>query len=120
MSRRKAVDPNVLEKLIKKQEQPVKDFQQASEEFFKHCKIKGLSPDTIMYYQKELKGPFRAFVEIDVRINDVRAMKTQDIENWVEHMLEQNRAVSSINARMRAGRTFMNYCLKKDCWILLI
>ncbi|MEH7075793.1 tyrosine-type recombinase/integrase [Neobacillus drentensis] len=113
MSRRKSVSTNILEKLVQQQEQPSKDFQKASEEFLKHCKIKGLSPDTIQFYQKELKGLSRALVEIDVLLNDLRTIKTQDIENWVEYMLEINRAVSSINARMRAGRTFMNYCLKK-------
>ncbi|MEH7082776.1 tyrosine-type recombinase/integrase [Neobacillus drentensis] len=113
MSRRKEVNTKVLERLIQKQEQSVKDFQQASVEFFKHCKIKGLSPDTIKFYQKELKGFSRALIEIDVPLKDVRALRTQDIESWIEHMLENNRAVSSINARMRAGRTFMNYCLKK-------
>lgn len=114
MSRRKTVSTNVLEKLIKKQEQPIKDFQQASEEFFKHCRIKGLSPDTVLFYQKELKGLFRAWAEINVSLNDVRILTTQDLENWVEYMLDHNRAISSINARLRAGRTFMNYCLKKD------
>jgi integrase/recombinase XerD len=113
MSRRKSVSVNVLEKLVQKQEQPSRDFQKATEEFLKHCKIKGLSPDTVKFYDKELKGLSRALVEIEVLLKDVRNLKTDDIENWVEYMLENNRAVSSINARMRAGRTFMNYCLKK-------
>ncbi|KZR59967.1 tyrosine-type recombinase/integrase [Pseudobacillus badius] len=113
MSRRKSVSTNVLEKLVQQQEQPSKDFQKASEEFFKHCKIKGLSPDTVKFYDKELKGLSRALAEIEVSLKDVRTLKSNDIEHWVEYMLENNRAVSSINARMRAGRTFMNYCLKK-------
>ncbi|SMQ78372.1 integrase/recombinase XerD [Bacillus sp. OV166] len=113
MSRRKSVSTNVLEKLVQQQEQPSKDFQKASEEFLKHCKIKGLSIDTVKFYDKELKGLSRALVVIEVSLKDVRTFKTNDVESWVEYMLENNRAVSSINARMRAGRTFMNYCLKK-------
>lgn len=115
MTRRKGTTSvKVLEKLVQQKEQPSKSFLEASEEFFKHCKIKGLTPDTIRFYQKELKGFSRALVEIDVPLKDVKAIKTQDVENWVEFMLEQKRAISSINARMRAGRTFMNYCLKKS------
>jgi integrase/recombinase XerD len=113
MSRRKSVSINVLEKLVQQKEQPSKDFQKATEEFLKHCKIKGLSPDTVKFYDKELKGLSRALVEIEVSLKDVRTLMTNDIECWVGYMLENNRAVSSINARMRAGRTFMNYCLKK-------
>jgi integrase/recombinase XerD len=104
----------VLEKLAQQKEQPPKDFHKASDEFLRHCKIKGLSPDTVKFYEKELKGLFRALVEIEVSLSDVRMIKTHDVESWVEFMLEHNRAVSSINARMRAGRTFMNYCLKKS------
>jgi hypothetical protein len=52
VTRRKAVNTNVLEKLIQKHEQPVKDFQQAAEEFFRHSRIKGLSPDTVKFYQR--------------------------------------------------------------------
>lgn len=113
MSRRKTVSTNVLEKLVQQEEQPSKDFQKASEEFLKHCKIKGLSLDTVKFYDKELKGLSRALVEIEVSLKDVRPLRTNDIESWIEYMLEKKRAISSINARMRAGRTFMNYCLKK-------
>lgn len=115
MTRRKrTTSVKVLEQIIQKQEKPSKSFLEASEEFFKHCRIKGLSPDTVKFYQKELKDLFRAFIEINIPLKDMKTMKTGDVESWVEFMLEQNRAVSSINARMRAGRTFMNYCLKKS------
>lgn len=113
MSRRKSVSVNVLEKLVQQQEQSSRDFQKASEEFLKHCRIKGLSPDTVKFYDKELRGLSRALVEKEVSLLDVRSLETNVIESWVDYMLENNRAVSSINARMRAGRTFMNYCLKK-------
>lgn len=112
--RRTTVNTKVLEKLIQLKEQPSISFQKASQEFFKYCRIKGLSPDTVQFYQKELKGLSSALVDMDVPLIDIRAITTQEIENWVEYMLERNRAVSSTNARLRAGRTFMNYCLKKE------
>jgi integrase/recombinase XerD len=114
MTRRKGTTSvKVLENLIHQQEKPSKSFVEASEEFFKHCRIKGLSPDTVKFYQKELKGLFRALFEIDVPLSEMKVIKTQDVENWIEFMLEHNRAVSSINARMRTGKTFFNFCLKK-------
>lgn len=114
MSRKKSVSTNVLEKLVQQREITSRDFQKASEEFFKHCKIKGLSPDTVKFYIKELKGLTRAFADMGVCLDDVRAIRASDIENWIEYMLEYKRAVSSINARMRAGRTFLNFCMKKN------
>ncbi|PLR73789.1 hypothetical protein CYJ37_09735 [Bacillus sp. UMB0728] len=115
MSRRKGTTSmEVVEKLIKtKKEIPSKSFFEATGEFLKHCQIKGLSPDTIHFYGKELKGFSRALSDLDVSLNDVRTLETKHVENWIMYMQEKNRAISSINARMRAGRTFMNYCLKK-------
>ncbi|WP_433959264.1 site-specific integrase [Cytobacillus horneckiae] len=90
MTRRKETkNVKVLEKLVQQKEQPSKSFVEASEEFFKHCRIKGLSPDTVKFYQKELKGLFRALIEIEVQLKDVKTLKTQDVESWVEFMLEQ-------------------------------
>jgi integrase/recombinase XerD len=115
MARRKAAtSTKVLNKLAPKKEKASKDFQTVSQEFLRHCTIKGLSLDTVKFYDKELKGLFRAFHELDVLLVDVNALQTEDVEAWVEYMLKNNRAVSSINARMRAGRTFFNFCLKKE------
>jgi integrase/recombinase XerD len=114
MARRKGTTSvDVLEKLIQHDEAPSKGFLEAKEEFFRHCKIKGLSPDTVKFYEKELKGLFRVLVELEVPLLDIRTVRTKDIEKWVEYMLEKKRAVNSINARLRAGRTFFNFCLKK-------
>jgi integrase/recombinase XerD len=115
MARRKEVSVKTLEKLGNgTKEKPSKSFQKASEEFLRHCKIKGLSPESVKFYDKELKGLFRALVELGINTSDIRMIKTLDIENWIEFMLENKRAISSINARMRAGRTFMTFCKKKD------
>lgn len=92
MSRRKgSVSVQVLETLVGK-DQHVKNFSETTEEFLKHCTIKGLSPDSVKFYQKELKGLSRAFVDMEVSLSDVRTITIRDIENWVEYMLELNRA----------------------------
>lgn len=114
MSRRKGqTSVKILETLIKQQEQSLKSFSEVVDEFIKHCKIKGLSPDTIYFYQKELKGLIRALVELGVSLTDIKTLETKHIESWIIYMQENKRAVNSINARIRAGRTMLNYCLKK-------
>ena len=88
-------------------------FQKATLEFLKHCRIKGLSSETTKFYQKELKQISRAFAEISVPLSDVRKIKTVHIENFIEYQQELGRAVNTINSRIRAGRTFFNFCLRK-------
>jgi integrase/recombinase XerD len=114
MARRKATtSTKVLNALVPKREQASRDIQSVAKEFLRYCTLKGLSPDTVKFYEKELKGLLKALRELEVSLDDVRAMQTEDVENWVEYMLKNNRAASSINARMRAGRTFFNFCIKK-------
>lgn len=88
-------------------------FHKATTEFLKHCRIKGLSSATVKFYQKELKMVGRALSEISAPLLDIRKIKTAHIENFIEHQQELGRAVNTINSRLRAGRTFFNFCLKK-------
>lgn len=109
MARRKATtSTKVLNALVPKKEKASRDIQSVSKEFLRHCTIKGLSPDTVKFYEKELKGLLKALHELDVSLDDVRAGQTEDVENWVEYMLKNNRAVSSINARKGVGRTYID------------
>lgn len=94
-------------------EEETRSYEQAFHDFFKHCKIKGLSDDTILFYEKELTQIRKAFVQLDTPLDNVRLVKDQHIESFIENQLELNRAVSTINSRLRAGRTFFNYCLEK-------
>lgn len=89
-------------------------FQKATTEFLKHCRIKGLSSETTKFYQKELKQIGRAFAEISVPLSDVRKIKTSHIEDFIEYQQELGRATNTINSRLRAGRTFFNFCLRKE------
>ncbi|MEK5104350.1 tyrosine-type recombinase/integrase [Cytobacillus sp. FSL M8-0252] len=89
-------------------------MQNAITEFLKHCRIKGLSSHTEKFYDKELKQIKRAFTEIDVPLSDIRKIKTSDIEDFIEYQQSLNRAVSPINSRLRAGRTFFEFCLRKE------
>lgn len=89
-------------------------FHDAVNEFFAHCRIKGLSSETVKFYQKELKQTVRAYVDIDIPVTDIRKINTNHIERFIEYQQNLGRAVSTINARLRAGRTFFNFCLRKE------
>ncbi|WP_026575964.1 tyrosine-type recombinase/integrase [Bacillus sp. UNC438CL73TsuS30] len=115
MRRRKGVTNQLAQQLdtISKPSKKKINYHEAATEFLKHCRIKGLSSETIKFYQKELKQTVRAFVEIDAPIIDVRKLNTSHIEKFIEYLQDLGRAVNTINARLRAGRTFFNFCLRK-------
>ena len=55
----------------------------------------------------------RGLAEIEVSFSDVRKIKTADIENFIEYQQTLSRAINTINSRLRAGRTFFSFCLRK-------
>lgn len=99
--------------MINEQSVNSSNYADAFLDFLKHCRIKGLSPDTVKYYDKELKQTMRGFAEIEVPLDDICKINTTHIENFIVHQQSLNRAVSTINSRLRAGRTFFNFCLRK-------
>ncbi|MEZ0117138.1 UNVERIFIED_ORG: integrase/recombinase XerD [Heyndrickxia coagulans] len=89
------------------------NMQKGTVAFLKHCKLKGLSIDTIKFYDKELKQVRKAFFEIHVPLHDVSSVTNTHIEQFIEHMQALGRKVSTINARLRAMHTFYNFCVEK-------
>ncbi|WP_425415462.1 phage integrase SAM-like domain-containing protein [Peribacillus loiseleuriae] len=43
----------------------------------------------------------------------MRAVNAGHIEKFIEHLQNLGRAVNTINSRIRAGRTYFNFCLRK-------
>lgn len=113
MKRRKSVSTilSIEDKSIEKKR--TSSYPDSVLEFLKHCRIKGLSPYTVDFYEKELKQTRRALTEINVPLSDVRKINTEHIEKFIEYQQELGRATNTINARLRAGRTFFNFCLRK-------
>lgn len=72
-----------------------------------------MSEHTVSFYAKELKQTLRAFSEINAPITDIQKMSKKDVENFIINQQEYGRAVNTINARLRAGHTFFNFCLSK-------
>ncbi len=92
----------------------VHSFRKTTAEFLKHCRIKGLAPDTVKFYDKELKQIGRTFTETNAPISDVDKITFNHIEKFIEYQLANGMAASTINSRLRAGRTFFNYCARKE------
>ncbi|MEH6992630.1 tyrosine-type recombinase/integrase [Neobacillus drentensis] len=90
------------------------NFHESVTEFLRHCQIKGLSKETVKFYEKELKQTGRSFAEIDAPLYELRKFKTDHIEDFIEHQQGLGRAINTINSRLRAGRTFFNFCLRKE------
>lgn len=117
MSKRRSAISNVsVKKLLESSNTELPEnsnYKNAHVEFLKHCRIKGLSPETVKFYDKELKQTLRGFAEIEAPIGDLRRFKTDHIEDFIEQQQGLGRAINTINARLRAGRTFFNFCLRK-------
>ncbi len=92
--------------------QPLK-YWDVAESFYKHSRLKGLSPDTLRYYEKELKQNGRAFTELSAPVENIRLMTAEHIEQLIEYYQRIHRAPRTINSRLRALRTFFAYCVSK-------
>jgi integrase/recombinase XerD len=88
------------------------NYQHSVKEFLRHCRIKGLSSETVKFYDKELKQTGRAFAEINAPLSDVRKIKDKSLRTI--HRESAKFRSSGHNSRLRAGRTFFNFCLRKN------
>lgn len=102
-----------MEKLTEIDSQQSSNFQAAFAEFLRHCGIKGLSEHTVKYYDKELKQNARTFADIDAPLDDLRRFSAKHIEQFIEELQRLGRKVNTINSRLRASRTFFEFCLRK-------
>lgn len=98
---------------IPKENVKISNYKNAASEFLRQCQIKGLSEHTIDFYEKELKQTRRAFAEIEAPLDDLRKIRSEHIEQFIEYQQSIGRAVNTINSRLRAGRTFFNFCKRK-------
>lgn len=117
MKRRTSVAVTIAQRAREKPNElnlPTASFDDAVNEFLKNCAIRGLAADTVKLYDKELKQFRRTFNEIGVPLSDVRKIEKPHIEGFITHQLNLKRAVSTINTRIRAGRTFFKFCESKD------
>ncbi|WP_079515528.1 hypothetical protein [Rossellomorea marisflavi] len=60
-------------------------YREVVGKFLKHCGMKGLAPDTIKFYDKELKQFGRELVDVEAPIDDVRKLTGSHIEAFIEY-----------------------------------
>ena len=111
--RRKSVLTKIPSETRRKSDDGVKAvaYDEAFEEFLRNCRIKGLSIHTVNYYVKELKQVRMGLVASGIAVENVRQINKSHIERLIEYYQSLNRAHTTINSRLRAGRSFFEFCI---------
>lgn len=85
---------------------PLKEAQSA---FYKHCRLKNLTEQTLKYYEEDLSY-FRS--KISVKYADEI---TQEVfEAFLLQELDAGKKVTSLNSRIRGLRVFFNFCVERE------
>lgn len=116
MTRRKKVHPSILKELqtITGRDTTVfKPFDEAVTDFLDYCAVKGLSEWTVTYYAKEIKQVRKSLVESNADLTDIKKLTTAHFEKFVVSQVSIGRHRNTINSRIRAAKTFFNYCVRK-------
>ncbi len=84
-------------------------FDEAFDKFIRKCKVKNLTPKSIVSYQQKIR-PFREFVsEKGINFVDINADTVDDFIVWVRDTRSANDI--SINSYLRTVRAFAYYCM---------
>ena len=85
---------------------PLKEAQSA---FYKHCRLKNLTEQTLKYYEEDLSY-FRS--KVSVKYADEI---TQEVfEAFLLQELDAGKKVTSLNSRIRGLRVFFNFCVERE------
>lgn len=85
---------------------PLKEAQSA---FYKHCRLKNLTEQTLKYYEEDLSY-FRS--KVSVKYADEI---TQEVfEAFLIQELDAGKKVTSLNSRIRGLRVFFNFCAERE------
>ncbi|WP_062052431.1 site-specific integrase [Bacillus sp. JCM 19034] len=85
--------------------------------FIRDCKIRNLSEHTIKYCKNELYKTLKYFEQNDLTTNPSEMTSGFILEQVILRMMDDNRKETTINATLRALRSFFNY-LEKEAFIL--
>lgn len=84
-------------------------FDEAFDKFIRKCKVKNLTPKSIVSYQQKIR-PFREFVsEKGINFADINADTVDDFIVWIRDTRSANDI--SINSYLRTVRAFTYYCM---------
>lgn len=83
---------------------------EAYDEFIKYKKILNLAPDSLRYYESNV----RAFIKFISETKVVYEICKNDIENYILEQYDKNIKTVSINTKLRAVRAFLYFCMDKE------
>lgn len=85
---------------------PLKEAQSA---FYKHCRLKNLTEQTLRYYEEDLSY-FRSIISVKYA-DEI----TQEVfEAFLLQELDAGKKVTSLNSRIRGLRVFFNFCTERE------
>lgn len=113
MSRRK----NKINEIELQKSSQEQSFEMCIHNFIRDCKIRNLSEHTIKYYKNELYKTLKYFEQNELTTNPSEMSSGFIQEQVILRMMDDNRKETTINATLRALRSFFNY-LEKEAFIL--
>jgi integrase/recombinase XerD len=84
-------------------------FEEAEASFLKHCKIKNLSPQTLKYYEEDLR-----FFHANMPVRYMDEVTQEKFESFIVAELDAGKKVTSLNTRIRGLRVFFKFCAERE------
>lgn len=113
MSKRRnnRLTPEEIDVAITPLEHDTLSFDEAFKLFIADGERRGLRPDTILFYRKNL-GMFRRYLVINEKTELISEVVRADIDNFVEYEKKRGMQNTTINLRLRAIRALFGYLMQ--------
>ncbi|MET3682936.1 integrase/recombinase XerD [Alkalibacillus flavidus] len=92
-------------------------FNEAADDFMDYCDLKGLREDTKIYYKKELKQIRYHLMDLNITeplSKDMSHLTEKHIYDTLRFMQEKGYKVSTINSRLVALKSFLNWAVDRQ------
>ena len=83
--------------------------ESAIEEFLKNCRLRNLSPKTIVYCEEDLQCFARS-----ITAKMANEIDRQTVDDFVLHEMEKGNRITAINTRLKGIQVFIHCCAEKD------
>ena len=88
------------------------NMTEAIQEYGFDCKIRKLSPKTIVNYQKQLKY-LQRYLEVEFEVTEIEEVKSLHIKHFLAMMDDRGRKARYINDLLKVFKTFFSYLRKE-------
>lgn len=86
-----------------------KTYNEAQKEFYKHCRLKNLRPQTIRYYTEDL-----TYFHAQIPVKYVDEVTQEVFDGFILKELEAGKKTTSLNTRIRGLRVFFSFCADRE------